>query len=236
LQEAEIILTALEAKVQKEFGHPLPAPEAALPFPAIGAFRDMWVAPYRARSIMLMVFHVCQAVGYYGWANWVPTLLIQKGVAITTSLLYTSVIALAAPLGPLLGLWAADRFERKTVIVAMAGLNVACGLAFSQASTMVALILLGVCLTVAGNVASFTYHAYQAELFPTRIRARAVGFVYSWSRFSGIFTAFLISFMLGNFGVTGVFVFIAMAMGGVMVIIGAVGPRTRLLSLEQVSR
>ena len=36
---------------------------------------------------------------------------------------------------------------------------------------------------------SFAYHGYQAELFPTRIRSRAVGFVYSWSRIAAALSA-----------------------------------------------
>ena len=233
--EAEKILTSLEARVQQEYGRALPTPESALPITVAGRFKDLWVAPYRSRTLMLIVFHVCQTVGYYGWANWVPTLLVAKGITLTSSLLYTSLIALAAPLGPVFGLTVADRFERKTVIVVMAGLNVLCGLAFSQVSGSVALVLLGVCLTLSSNIGSFTYHAYQAELFPTGIRARAVGFVYSWSRFSGIFTAFLIAAVLRHYGVTGVFVFIALAMAGVMLVIGVMGPRTRHLALEQIS-
>ena len=59
-------------------------------------------------------------MGFYGFANWVPTLLIKQGITMTTSLMYSSVIALAAPLGPLIGLFIGDRFERKTVIVVMA--------------------------------------------------------------------------------------------------------------------
>ena len=164
-----------------------------------------------------------------------PTLLIKQGITITTSLMYTSVIALAAPLGPILGFLIADKFERKHVIAVMAFANVVCGLAFSQASGTAALILLGVCLTLAGNIISFTYHTYQTELFPTVIRARAVGFVYSWSRFSAIFTAFIIAFVLQHFGVTGVFVFIAAAMGVVMLAIGLMGPRTRNIPLEDIS-
>jgi len=56
---------------------------------------------------------------------------------------------------------------------------------------------------------SFSFHAYQAELYPTRIRAQAVGFVYSWSRFSAIFSGFTIAFFLGRYGTLGVFGFIA---------------------------
>ncbi len=235
LEEADKIMTALEAKVQKEYGQPLPPVETAIVIPAEPKFVDMWVPPYRKRTLMLLIFHVFQTVGYYGWANWVPTLLIKQGITVSTSLMYTSIIALAAPVGPLIGMWIADRFERKFMIMAIALANILLGLAFSQAKAMESVVLLGVGLTLAGNVMSYTYHAYQAELFPTGIRARAVGFVYSWSRFSAIFTSFIIAFVLQGFGVTGVFVFIAMAMVVVIVSVGLMGPRTSNLALEQIS-
>jgi putative MFS transporter len=184
---------------------------------------------------MLIAFHVFQTVGFYGFANWVPSLLIKQGINVTSSLLYTAIIGLAAPLGPLLGYLVADRFERKHLIVFMAGVNVVCGLVFSQVSMPALIVALGVCLTLAGNIISFTYHAYQQELFPTGIRSRAVGFVYSWSRFSAIFTSFIIASILHQFGVSGVFIFIAGAMVIVMLVIGLLGPRTKGISLEFTS-
>jgi putative MFS transporter len=184
---------------------------------------------------MMTIFNVFQTVGFYGFANWVPTLLIRQGITVTTSLMYSSVIALAAPIGPVIGLFIGDRFERKTVIVVMAAANIVCGLWFSQVSEAVLLVSLGVGLTLANNVMSYSFHAYQSELFPTSIRARAVGFVYSWSRFSAIFTAFLIAAVLKEFGTTGVFVFIAGAMLVVMLAIGLMGPRTKGLELEKIS-
>jgi putative MFS transporter len=193
------------------------------------------VPPYRSRTLMMTIFNVFQTVGFYGFANWVPTLLIRQGITVTTSLMYSSVIALAAPIGPVIGLFIGDRFERKTVIVVMAAANIVCGLWFSQVSEAVLLVSLGVGLTLANNVMSYSFHAYQSELFPTSIRARAVGFVYSWSRFSAIFTAFLIAAVLKEFGTTGVFVFIAGAMLVVMLAIGLMGPRTKGLELEKIS-
>jgi MFS transporter, putative metabolite:H+ symporter len=94
---------------------------------------------------------------------------------------------------------------------------------------------MGVGLTLASNIMSYSFHAYQTELFPTSIRARAVGFVYSWSRLSAIFTSFLIAGVLKQFGTIGVFVSIAAAMLIVMVVIGFMGPRTRGLALEKIS-
>ncbi|MGF6469842.1 MFS transporter [Paraburkholderia youngii] len=236
LAEADRVMNALEAKVRHEYGRELPPPAPPVAIAPRGSFRDMWVPPYRSRTLMMTIFNVFQTVGFYGFANWVPTLLIKQGITITTSLMYSSVIALAAPIGPVIGLFIGDRFERKTVIVVMAGVNIVCGLWFSQASGAVLLVSLGVCLTLAGNIISYSYHAYQTELFPTSIRARAVGFVYSWSRFSAIFTAFLIAAVLRYFGTTGVFVFIAGAMLIVMLAIGLMGPRTKGLELEKISR
>jgi MFS transporter, putative metabolite:H+ symporter len=235
LDEADRIMTALEARVAAEYGRPLPplAPVGAVP--ARGRFADLWAPPYRRRTLMMTIFNVFQTVGFYGFANWVPTLLIKQGITVTTSLMYSSVIALAAPLGPLIGLVIADRFERKSVIVAMAGAALVCGLMFSQASAPWLLVALGIALTLANNIMSYSFHAYQAELFPTAIRARAVGFVYSWSRFSAIFTSFAIAAVLKGFGTAGVFVFIAGAMAIVMAAIGGMGPRTRGIALEHIS-
>lgn len=236
LDEAERVLAALEAKVEAEYGRPLPPPAPAEPIAPRGRFADMWVPPYRRRTVMMTIFNVFQTVGFYGFANWVPTLLIKQGITVTTSLMYSSVIALAAPIGPLIGLAIADRFERKTVIVAMAGAAMIAGLLFSHASAAWLLVALGVCLTLANNIMSYSFHAYQAELFPTAIRARAVGFVYSWSRFSAIFTSFAIAAVLKGFGTPGVFVFIAGAMAIVMASIGLMGPRTKGVALEAISR
>jgi len=235
LDEADAVLRQLEARVEKEHGRSLPAPGPAEPVVRKAGFADMWKPPYRKRTVMLVVFHVFQTVGFFGFANWVPTLLVKQGITVTSSLLYTTVIGLAAPIGPLLGYWIADRFERKHVIVVMAGANVACGLIFSQVSSAAMVVALGVCLTLAGNIISFTYHTYQQELYPTAIRARAVGFVYSWSRLSAVFSSFVIAFILRDFGVTGVFCFIAGAMLIVMIVIGMMGPRTRGASLESIS-
>ena len=91
-------------------------------------------------------------------------------------------------------------------------------------------------LTLAANIMSFSFHAYQQELFPTGIRARAAGFVYSWSRLSVIFSSFIIAFILNASGAFGVFVFIAAAMGVVMATIGIFGPRTTNLALEEIAR
>ena len=203
--------------------------------PQRAGFAEMWRPPYRTRSIMLIVFHLFQTVGFYGFSNWVPTLLIARGIAVTSTLRYTFFIAVAAPFGPLFAAAIADKLERKWQIVLSAFAIAVAGLLFGQMNAAALLIFFGVLLTLGNNILSFSCHAYQAELYPTRIRALAVGFVYSWSRISVVFSSFVIGFALNRFGVPGVFTLIAGSMLIVMLAIGLLGPRTNNLPLETIS-
>jgi putative MFS transporter len=235
LEEAERATAAMEARVARELGGPLP-PVNPHPVEEIhGHFRDIFKPPYLSRTSMLMVFNFFQTVGYYGFASWVPTLLIAAGLTTTSSLQYSFIIAIAAPVGPLLAMTIADKFERKWQIVIASMCIAIFGVLFSRQTNPTFLILFGVLLTCSNNWMSMAYHAYQPELFPTKVRAQAVGFVYSWSRLSAIFTSFLIGFFLKDFGVAGVFTFIAASMLVVMLSIGIFGPRTRGLALEDIS-
>lgn len=235
LDEADALVAELETRVARESRLPLPHPAASEGVAPRGAFAEIWVPPYRMRTVMLIVFNVFQAVGYYGFSNWVPTFLIRRGISVVNSLEYTFLIAIAAPFGPLLAYKLADQFERKWQIVLSALTIAVVGVLFGQMTLAPLLIILGILLTLANNILSFSFHAYQAELYPTRIRALAVGFVYSWSRLSGVFSAFVIASFLDHFGVPGVFAFIAGCMAMVMLSIGLLGPRTSKLALETIS-
>jgi MFS transporter, putative metabolite:H+ symporter len=236
IEEAKRLMSALEARVEAEIGGALPAAASAEIQPSRGSFIEIWRPPYLRRTVMLVVFNLFQTAGFYGFANWVPTLLVERGIAVTSSLQYTFVIAIAAPFGPLLAVALADKLERKWQIV-LAALSIALsGLIFARMTAASLLILFGVLLTLSNNIMSYAFHAYQAELYPTRIRARAIGFVYSWSRLSVVFTSFVIGFVLSRFGVAGVFTLIAGSMVVVMLSIGLFGPRTNNLTLEMIAK
>jgi len=198
-------------------------------------WREMWSATYRPRSAMLVLFNFCQTIGFYGFASWVAILLFNEGVSFIHSLQYVFVIALAAPLGPLIAMRAAERAERKWQIVGLAAASAGLGLAFAAARSPWAIIVLGLGLTLANNWFSCAFHAYQAELYPTRIRAQAVGFVYSWSRLSAVFVGFWIAAILARYGSGAAFSFIAAAMALAGGAIAAVGPLTRGRRLESIS-
>ncbi|HVC61848.1 MAG TPA: MFS transporter [Acetobacteraceae bacterium] len=235
--EAEQIMARIEAQVAAEYGRPLPAPRpAAAELTHAGSYLEVFDPTYRSRTIMMLVVNLGSTIGFYGFANWVPTLLIAKGIHVTQSLEYTFIIALAYPLFAIASVSFADRMERKTQVAASSIGMAICGVIFSLQTSPAALVVLGTIQTMLLTWLSFSFHNYQAEIYPTRIRARAVGFVYSWSRFSAIFTGFLVAFFLKNMGVPGVFVLIGGAMLVVAGAIGGYGPRTNQLALEEIAR
>jgi putative MFS transporter len=233
--EAEASVEAWEVEARLE-GAELAEPREHAHETGRGSFIEIFRRPYLGRTVMLIAFNLFQAAGYYGFASWVPTLLIASGIEVTRSLGYTFIIAIAAPFGPLAGIWFTDKIERKWIIAGAALAIALSGLAFTQARGMAPIIACGVALTLANNILSFAYHGYQPELFPTRVRAQAVGFVYSFSRLSTMFSAFIIAFILREAGAPGVFVFIAGCMGVVALVIGIFGPHTKDRPLEAISR
>lgn len=233
--EADAIVTEIERKVEREIGRSLPPPMPSVEeAEGSGSLLEIFSRPYLKRTIILSIFNVAQVISYYGFAAWVPTLLIHRGITITHSLEYAFIIAIANPFGPLIGVFFADKLERKTQII---GALIVMGIMivlFSQCSAPSLLILFGVIFTLAANIMGFSYHSYQPELFPTRIRARAVGFVYSWSRVAAAFAGLVIGILLSAYGVPGVAMFVGAAIIlGIVVI--ALGPSTKGLSLERIN-
>jgi putative MFS transporter len=233
LDEADAVLTRLE----RGGGAAPDRPRATSTPERRGAPRlaELFTKRYRGRTLLLSVFNAVQVIGFYGFNSWVPTLLMARGIDLTRGLEYGFIIALAQPVGPLAGALIADALERKTQIVAglsCMGVSMA---VFAVSTSPLALVAMGIAFTLSANVMSFAYHGYQAELYPTRIRARAIGFVYSWSRLAAAFAGLIVGSLLSAGGVAAVALFIGGAMLLGVVVIAAFGPTTRGLALESLS-
>ncbi len=242
--EADRITSGIEQRVARDLGSQLPAIHAPTPIrtptdastPQAKAM-SMWAPPYRRRTAVLIVFHVFQTIGYFGFANWLPTLLVSQGIEIGKSLAYSAVLALVPPAAPLVFSVFVDKVERKWLVAAGALLAAAAGLLmsrFTQHSNFALFTVIGAGVAIGSSLMSLSYHTYQSELFPTPMRARAVGFVYSFSRLSAIFSSYIIAATLDRAGSVGVFVLISGAMLVVALSVGLFGPRTRGLALEQI--
>ncbi|MEI7297634.1 MFS transporter [Paraburkholderia tropica] len=240
--EARAIVDDIEQHVVAETGQRLAAPVPVPDRPRDGindapaSWRDMWRGRYLPRTIMLSCFNFFQTFGVYGFGAWVPVLLFTKGITLTHSLLYTMVIAFTTPLGAIGAMLFAERVQRKWQLVGCAIVVAVAGVLFGMAREPLPILLCGAAVTIANNWLIGIFHTYQAELYPTRFRARAVGFVFSWIRLSSIFVGFWVAALLKHSGVPAVFVLISSAMLVIVVMVGALGPRTNGVRLEELSQ
>ena len=236
LEDAERVTSVFERHAETNLSHALLAPKSStLKCVGKASFEEILRPPYRRRTIMLTVFHFFQAIAFYGFGNWLPALVNAQNRNVPRSAQVSFLITLAFPIGPLLWSTIAERCERKWQIVGAAVGTAVFGLLFATHTAPLGLAVLGMLITLMNSLLGYSSHVYQAELFPTRMRARAVGFVYSWGRLSTAFTSLIIGLFFQRFGTPGVFALIAFAMLVVVIAVGAFGPRTRGLTLEQIS-
>ncbi|KMV68645.1 MFS transporter [bacteria symbiont BFo1 of Frankliniella occidentalis] len=234
-QEAHQVVSTMEIRCGAADSAPHPQEiETAEISQRKGRFRDIWAPQYRQRTLMLVVMNIFQAIGFFGFGNWLPALLSGKGASITHSLLYAFFITLAYPLGSLICSRYADKIENKWQIVLSSLMTVVFGTLFALQNNPLMLILCGFCITYSNAWLTYSYHAYQTEVFPTYIRARAVGFCYSFSRLSTVFSSLIIGMILQAAGTQGVIAFIVVSMLIVMLTIGIFGPKTRGINLENI--
>ncbi|WP_223537097.1 MFS transporter [Pseudomonas sp. GL-B-16] len=236
--EADAVLCQLEAKVKKDHGRALPKPEpiAVLNSRESVHFAGIWSRPYRTRTIMLLVCQVGINIALYGFSNWMPTLLIEHGIGITKSLEYSLIISCVYPLGPLMAIFFADRFERKWQLLGAGVLLIIGGLLFVEMRSMLPLILAGSAVTLVVGIAPMVVHTYQNELYPTRHRAFATGVVVAVGRLGGAVSGFVIAAALKYAGVSGALIAICGAMTVAVMVVVLFGPRTRGRSLEELNR
>jgi putative MFS transporter len=190
---------------------------------------------YVRRTVVLWVFQIFQSVGYYGFGTLVPLVLASKGFSIVNSLTYVSAVYVGYPLGSALSIPIVERFDRRWLIVGSAILMALLGIALGLSSAPITIVAFGLSYTMVSNVFSNAFHIFQAEIFPTTVRATATSTAYGLSRLSSAAMPFVLLPVLERSGATAMFAVVATAMAMVVVDIGVFAPSTTGRSLEHVA-
>ncbi|HEY2206339.1 MAG TPA: MFS transporter [Pseudonocardia sp.] len=235
--EAERIVAALEEEARAA-GQRLDAP-AEVVAAGDGARRrvsELFGPAYRRRTWMMVVLQFFQTFGYYGFGTMVPLVLAAKGYPVSQSLLFTAVTFVGYPVGSALSLPVVERVERKFLIIGSVLGMAVFGLLFGSAGSMAPILVFGFLYTAISNLFSNAYHIYQAEIFPTTLRATATGGTYSLSRLATAAMPFVLVPLLASAGVVALFAVVSAALVIVAVDVAVLGPRTTGRSLEAVNR
>ena len=229
--EADAVVRELE-----ERAGPLPEPVVAgKPEPTRLPIGELLRPPWRRRTVMLYVFQLLQAFGYYGFGSLVPIVLVSKHIAVTSSLAYAAVSFLGYPIGSALSIPVIERLQRKWLIVASAIGMAGFGLLFGYSRSAVPIMVFGFCYTALSNLFSNAFHTYQGELFPTSLRATAAGSAYALSRLATAAMPYLLLPVLSAHGAGGMFGVVAAALGLLVLDVALLGPRTTGRALEDIA-
>jgi MFS transporter, putative metabolite:H+ symporter len=165
----------------------------------------------------------------------VPLVLAAKGHSVINSLTYTALAFLGYPLGSALSLLVVERMDRKWLIVGSAFMMSVLGVSLGYSSSGAQIIAFGFTYTLVSNVFSNALHIFQAEIFPTSVRATATGIAYGLSRLSSALMPFVLVPVLDRWGATWMFGVVGAALWIAMLDIGLFAPATTGRSLEVVN-
>ncbi|EAX47430.1 major facilitator superfamily MFS_1 [Thermosinus carboxydivorans Nor1] len=164
-------------------------------------------------------------LGYWGLFTWLPGFLstpLEKGGA-GLNIVKTAGWVFAMQIGALIGYnsfgFVADHYGRKrafTIFLVIAAILVP---VYGSLRDPFYLFLLGPLVGLFGSGYFSGFGAFLAELFPTRVRGTAQGFVYNFGRGVSALAPFIIGTLAKTFGIgTSLFVTSAFFIGGVITV------------------
>jgi putative MFS transporter len=235
--EAKAALRAFEtdARPSQTMTGDEPTQRPIAPITATNPIARLSISPYRERLGMLAVFHVFQSFGYYGFGTLAALVLVNRGYDVPSSLLFTALSYIGYPVGSVLAIPLLKWFERKYLVMATIVAMAAFGLLFATVDNTALIVAFGFLTTATSNVFSNVYHVYQAEIFPTDVRATAVGWTYSLSRLSSGALPFILIPVLDNYGAAAMFTVVLAALAITVAVVAWIGPCTTRRNLEEIN-
>jgi putative MFS transporter len=243
IQEAEAVIGRLEREVEAHRGSAAlpPMPETTSPGEparaAAGSTRvgRLFAPPFIGAMCMALAMWFAIGFAYYAFFNWIPSLLVDRGMGITGSYTYSLALYAAQVPGYLTAAALNDLIGRRAVITLYMLLGALAALALAMASSNVWILLAGCCLSFFMNGSYAGIYAYTPELFPTEARATAQGVTSSLSRIGAVISPISVGYIFPIYGLPGVFGLSAgvLLVGALAVI--TLGVSTTNRSLEQIT-
>jgi MFS transporter, putative metabolite:H+ symporter len=203
-EEADTILRAIEREVSLHHA-PLPEPVSsprAIHSRDLGSLLSSVLLP---RMIVGATTLIVVNTLIFGFVTWLPTFFVQEGRSIASSLGYSLIISLGAPLGTALGAFTSDSWGRKPTIIGASLLTIFIGGIYPFVKNPAELMMVGFLLMIPIYVlVAVLFAIYIPELFPTEVRMRASGICNTFGRGATILTPFIVVALFRSYEVRGV--------------------------------
>lgn len=185
-------------------------------------------------TFMSLLLWFSLGFAYYAFFTWIPSLLVDKELSVTSSYRYALIMYAAQIPGYLSAAALNDRIGRRAVIVSYLLLGASSAMWLALASSNVAELWAGSCMSFFMNGAYAGVYTYTPELFPTEVRATAHGTALSISRIAAAISPLAVAYVAPLYGFFGVFAMSSSVLlaGGIAVLV--LGVKTGKRSLEQI--
>jgi putative MFS transporter len=237
--EADRVLSDIEAKVERRLGEKLSEPRAIdnlyTDAGKKGRFTDLWRKPFVRSTVMLWTFWFSMVFAYYGFFTWIPTLLFKQGLQIAKSFEFSLIIYLAQIPGYFSGAYLNDRIGRKKVIVFYLICAAVSAFFMSRSHSSTAIVVWGFLMSLFMNGVWAGAYTYTPEQYPTLVRATGVGSASSFGRIGGLLAPIVIGYILPIYGFSGVFILTTLVLLAGMLAVLILGRETKGKLLEEIT-
>lgn len=235
-EEAERELETIEASVRKEHGALLPVARTDHPRSTPMPLSALFASRMLPRTILGALTVVSTLVAIFSFVSWLPTFMLKAGFPMATSLGFSTVMSVGAPLGGVAGFFIADRMPRKQSIVLTCLAIIVLGSIYPLLRSSVAILIVGLApVTAIYTFVALGIYLYVPELFPTSIRLRGTGFCSMCGRAASIASPFVVVLAYRRAGLTGVLMIVCGLLVLFICAVLAVGVETMSSSLEHIS-
>jgi AAHS family benzoate transporter-like MFS transporter/AAHS family 4-hydroxybenzoate transporter-like MFS transporter len=149
--------------------------------------RTLLQAPYRNKTIVAWLSGALSLFCVHGLTGWLPTLLVQRGEALSSAATYGALIMSAALFGGVGSGWLADAARsRITAMVVWWSMAALAMLALSQAHGTVMMMVLVAAAGFFVFGGQSVQNNYIAMIYPTEIRSTGVGIAVGINRIGGM--------------------------------------------------
>ena len=236
MDQAKKMMDDIEAEVKRETGlKELPPVTDKIEAPVkISNYKDIFAPDVRNTTIMMAIFMFFQSGIFYGFVTFAPN-LVSVAYPASDPLGAAAVIFSGFLVGSIFNIFIIDKIERKWGIILFAILGGVFGTFFAVIHGLDEAIIFGfITAFMLWNFSNFL-HQYNAEIFPTRVRTTAAGFVYSISRISTTILVLFIAIFIGSKNAPGIFAFVWVLVAIVVVVLVLMGPKSTQRFVEEIA-
>lgn len=187
------------------------------------------------RTLLLWLIWMALTFSFFGFFSWIPSLLVDRGLTVTTSFSYVLLMTIAQIPGYYGAAWLNEKIGRKTNIALFLAIGTAGAWLLSQSVDPWQVIASGALLAAGMNGTYAALYAYTPEVYPTRLRATGMGMASAVGRIGGIAAPIIIGVSQQALGFAGVFIMIMSVLAVTAVLVVVFGVSTKGRSLESLT-